>query len=29
MPDGKRKNAIAEKAKDYLVFGLPPGRAGN
>ena len=30
MPDWqKRKDAIADKAKDYLVFGLPPGRASN
>jgi predicted metal-dependent hydrolase len=29
MPDWqKRKDALADKAKDYLVFGLPPGRAG-
>jgi type I restriction enzyme, R subunit len=29
MPDWqKRKDALADKAKDYLVFGLPSGRAG-
>lgn len=30
MPDWqKRKDALADKAKDYLVFGLGPGRAGS
>ncbi len=30
MPDWqKRKDALADKAKDYLVFGLPSGRAGS
>jgi predicted metal-dependent hydrolase len=29
MPDWqKRKDALADKAKDYLVFGLPPGGFG-
>jgi len=30
MPDWqKRKDALAQKATDYLVFGLPPSRSGN
>jgi hypothetical protein len=30
MPDWqKRKDALADKAKDYLVFGLPTGRAAS
>jgi hypothetical protein len=30
MPDWqKRKDALADKAKEYLVFGMPSGRAGS
>ena len=30
MPDWqRRKDALADRAKDYLVFGLPPGRSGS